>query len=381
MSAANENCVTEARTLVWKQMVPHLFRGNVEFVVIGELEHLALGERSIASWLPVWPKVIQEQGDNLFDCDTEWSFYFDEVRAFKSSVETLLSGREDILETIQGLLLGAQGILATIHPLARNVAGRAIGFRLALNAARFSTGLAQPLSPETRVYWLTPPTEISNGEAVCRILQARYGIMATLAEPDWLQIYVLPDQAKALERVSEIKADIYAQQIRLADALNDAAKAGRFRKLLYASGTDLKESVEEALIILGARIKQDTQGKREPFFSVEKIGRCFYHVVARRLTLRQEEVQDFADKRGNPKGERLIPSLLFVNDHYDQSPENRPIAFTDTAIRTAMAEGICLLTTTQLYMALEEFQKNSNYKTFFWEAVTRTPGVCALPKE
>lgn len=368
--------------LCWERIAPMQFREGAEVIVIGNPLWFADPAQSqkLLDLFPIFPRISTETGQLLEEIDEAFAFHFDRVHEWHFAATNRFVVSRNIVQKAMQITGRANSLITELIPLARDLEDKALGFHLKYHAAYTEDGIVEPLLPQANIYWLPPAEESFRGEDVSLLLKERYEIAIRLGEPEWVTQYILPRQREEEARAEQLRQDWDA-------AVVSAKQEGRFRKLLYASGQDLEEIVLECLKAMGADVAPTLH---KSLFSVQfpalashglDISQRWCGIVASRSALRQEEVQKFIEECRSflPAWRREAGLVLLGNPQYDVPLIERTALWTEAAIRTAETEGVCLLTTPQLFQVLYTWQRNPRYAEQFWPNMTETSGVCDLP--
>lgn len=164
----------------------------------------------------------------------------------------------------------------------------------------------------------------------------------TSKKPDWLNKYEYKEKREALTKLKTI--DI-------------------LEKLLYGSDRDLCKAVAEAFRILGFDVKMSDKGT-EPDIYI-RYGRFTGIVEVKGLNVHadRDDMRALLDYYDAKVDKNCGLKGIFVVNHYRRiEPNKREKPYTDGAMELAQRKGFCLLTTTDLYFAMERVLNDVNLR-------------------
>ncbi len=144
----------------------------------------------------------------------------------------------------------------------------------------------------------------------------------------------------------------------LLDEKNKLRKIIFFEKLLYQSGSNLKEIVESAFAEMGLEIKKNKKENDKNFeirLSDNTIGIVEVKATSRKISLNDlnELLKNYIVKKEIEK--KKVKGIFVGNYEKDTPPDKRSgKPFTKNVIKLAMDYNFCLLTTTELFYTLAE---------------------------
>ncbi|MBE9180867.1 hypothetical protein IQ268_20105 [Oculatella sp. LEGE 06141] len=390
------------RLPTWQQLTRLLFSPNSEIICIG----FPAGEtsnslyQSITWWLPVTPHFMAASGEVIRDIDTEFDYYFEYVRRWFFYATPKFKAH----------FLGLANYMRVVHPrvnhlrvgmgtIARNRFHQPIAFKLLFRAGYAYPGHAftvpsnlpaksaasvEPLLNSGLVIWLPSPTEISADDAIQLILHKRYRLELAPAPPSWIATYPLPEQEAIARKIAKHQQAIQQLRAELEQAQQQLDATSGHQRLLYEQNQDrLTLAVCEGLQELGARIHYFRLAEQVVIRLTAPTGKDAVLDVRSRIgalllkDIRQldQAVRDMLLQQ-NWRGK----GILIVNANCRQSPQFRDEPFPPNCRRAAQELGYCLMTTTQLFQAIADYQLNELNITEFWQLVFNTDGVCLLPE-
>ena len=167
-------------------------------------------------------------------------------------------------------------------------------------------------------------------------------------------------------------------------AVQKVEQERQFAALLYEQGQDaLEPVVREALRRLGARVDEAKVAGREDGRLIVLPGRKgMLEIKGRTGTLRLADVRQLdqwvrdakVDEKWDSKG------ILVANMLRGLKPQLRKDTYPRNCIEAAEKSGLCLLSTYQVFRALELFQESRLDTVAFWDRVFSASGVCDLSR-
>lgn len=365
-----------------------------EMLLIGEPYHIEnidgnSGRTYIIDFkylFPVFPSLTEAQGEEIRDIDKEYSYYFSQVKRWNGKLK--YKGTKLFVDLVNPTtkrvpfqkMFGCHPIndvKLIISPIAKSVSKHPIAFSFSFfrsNVHKYVTA---------KIVCLPITTEIPVIEGIKLLLQYRYGLKLESELPEWVDSFKLPEQMEIESKISglenkksEIDNEINSLSIRLKESK-------KFQKLLYESGKSLEDTVYDALELIGATVDrkenfQDDGLITDPFdrkYTLEIKGRG--KKSAARGDIRQlVDWMDAAKVEKDWKGK----GLLIVNAYRELPLQERKVPFPDDCVKKAEFEEICLLTTTQLFRALQAFQEGKLERKDLWGAIFNANGICDLPE-
>ena len=176
----------------WQQFARLLFSEGSEVIAVGS-PSLNIGNdssyRSVIWWLPRFPKISFEHGEEIREVAPQFSYYFQHVRRWSFHTAP---GVIDLLEEPARYLVPvspeANYVGFAIRSLAQTRFQMSVAFELRFRALQVeSQEEFTKIAESGPVIWLPPPTEISAAGAVNLILRERYGVIFEQVAPEWVQ--------------------------------------------------------------------------------------------------------------------------------------------------------------------------------------------------
>ena len=349
----------------------------------------------VVSWLPGFPPVIKESTklvnsvspgpfESYLELVKSAPVYLSENQRWEWIDETQL---ERYLVKVHGR---ANAITALDSKcIAKNRQGHpiAISFRYEVlhddydRRSRSSTQRA-PLTTSCEVVWLPAPTAVSGQEGVQRILNDVFGhSQEGEAPPDWVENFILPNEAKLNSTLTEIHAQIADIQAQAAEIARQKVLAGSYKRMLYATGkVELEPIVRQALRDLGAEVTEsgkDAGGNELEDSRLTYNGRdALVEFKGLGKGCKLDDIRQLMDwlNRAEDKGVRA-KGIAVINGFRKQPPDQRNKVFENQVVTRAQQLEICLITTYDLYKAIVSQQRGQFDAEKFWAKVFATNGI------
>jgi hypothetical protein len=379
--------------------IPHLFSEDSELIIIGNPGLRIGGDPYLYTpwWLPFYPELEHQSGVEIRDIENEFEYYIQQVRQWNffatGNVTQYKGGRYDSM-VIDYLKFDPERsqFSIEIEPYAQTRFQRpaAFEFRLIVKSITLTrNGLMSPPEPEEQtgisgsIIWLPAPTEISDYEAVNLILSKRYEINLEQSVPSWLDQFNLPNLNPIRETIEELKREIAILQEQIASAQGELLHQSRFLKLLYEQGEQLESVVLDALQELGANVIPPSDPKKEDGRLIDPFDRKgILEVKGRTKSISLSDVRQIdqwtrdALAIENWEGQGMLIANTYCGDPIGE----RGDPFPSNCIEAAQRVGVCLMTSAQLFRALQAYQDGDLVLEAFWGKLFNTSGVCDLPE-
>ena len=377
----------------------HLFGGRGEILIVGNpkvdiIEKLKPGVQgtrffSLYRWLPLLPKISSAEGETIEIVDDSFLSYFQHVKNWCFYTENKY-WEQNRYRDYTFLHPQAQALTATQNDIAQTRFGHAIAFSMTyslhekVRSLGGRTALGSRILNSTKLSWLPTPTQISSTEGINILLQERFDVELSNALPPWISNYKLPEQIPLEEEISAHKKTIAQLQKRISTLSTNLSQAIRLRGILYEQGEySLEPLVRDALKELGADVQEPSRKGHEDGRLTDPFGRNFMiEIKGRSGTLRLSDVREANQWVQDALIEEEYESkgLLIANLKLTEPPSERKQVFPSNCVGRAERVGICLLTTTQIFAALQSYQNGNLNLKEFWDTLYQTNGVCALPE-
>jgi hypothetical protein len=327
---------------------------------------------------PFFPDFIEAQGEEIRDVVKEYSYYFSKVKCWNrqlkyKTIREIRKSGQSINRWAGENMFGSDEFAFQFQSIANTVSKHPI-------AVVFNYQSHDQLT--TKVVCLPKTTEIPAIEGIKLILKHRYDFKFESELPEWVECFKLPEQMEIEDKISdldnkkfEIDKEINSLSIRLKENK-------KFQKLLYESGNSLEDTVYDALELIGATVDRTEKYQDDGLFT-DPFDRKYTLEIkgivksAARSHIRQlEDWKEKAEVDNGWKGK----GLLIVNAFRELPLQERRVPFPVDCVEKAEFEKICLLTTTQLFKALQTFQEGKLDRKEFWDAIYNSNGICDLPE-
>lgn len=370
------------------------FRKDSEIIAIGrpdiEFSRSKSGAFQYTSfWMPrYFPDVETRQAGQDFNVtSSDFSSYLANVRGWtyywKSKIDPRSRGMYhpppsiDLFGTFDW---GKFRIQPALEPIAQTSFGAPIAFRMQYHFLHPETGELQASSGS--MIFLPPTTEISIVDAIAHLLRDRYRIGVEKGPPQWVNGYSLPRMTAAEARIKEIERQVMALEIQRQSELVLHSEESRFLALLYEQGEEILEPlVRDALRALGADVIDPERRGREDGRLRDPFGRkAVLEIKGRENQLPLKDVRQLQDWVSNLRSEGWSKGLLIANVFRNKHPAERSDIYGRNALESAVRDNITLMTTTQLFRALQCYQAGTLELQAFWDMLMCSAGSCMLPE-
>ncbi len=199
----------------------------------------------------------------------------------------------------------------------------------------------------------------------------------------WTEAFLLPGMAELAEKAKRLGGELARLRSEHAGVAGDLAAFQRLRDVLLAGqGTPLVEAVGRVLgeLLAGLNL-QVTRADRTDGLAVRQGGKVVAAVTVRG-PLGQARGADLRRLHGllealAPPAGKPPKGILIANAERRKDPRERAVApFAPEAAQAAQAQGICLLTSVQLFNILCEFRRGKLKDARpLWDDLRATAGV------
>jgi hypothetical protein len=343
-------------------------------------------------WMPAQPRFTFENGEAIKEVDDGYKEYFSNIKSWSY----YLDGFEEIPPLFYSNYLqavpGANYIQIAYKSLAQTRFGRAIAFYCRFKALKVTDQLPlyershvtrQELNESGNVIWLPQPTEISTYEAIDLLLRQRYGLLFETQAPEWVAGFELPAEKPYIEAIQDKRSQINQLTAEIGSIEKSLGCVSRYRKLLYEQGQDaLEPVVRDALRELGAEV-QDPQTKgREDGRLIDPQGRqAILEIKGRAGTLRAQDLRELDNwvRDAIAYDDWAGKGILVANLQCDLAPKERKNTIPANCVQLSRNYNISILSTTQIFHALAEYQGGKLNLNEFWNQILTANGPCILP--
>lgn len=361
-----------------------LFSERSEVVLLGSPKaRLRYDNRhiKIRNYLPYQFGYTEEKGGQIDIIDDEFSFYFDKV----SQYDYYFTGKWDVHKNANKIL-GRIFTKVNSHDttiesrLAETRFHKAIGLAVSFSVSR--SGSRRVPATSGPAIWLPSTDRISSTEAVELLLRERYGLRLKATPPDWLEEFVLPHEIPLCEKIEEVQKEIAELRDGLEDRRRELEVETRVKGILYERGQALEPLVRDALSSLGAEVTPaEEPGREDGRFTDPQGQQGMLEIKSSSSAIGIRDVRQLdqwvrdaiAEEDWDGKG------VLVASGWVDVQPEERAEQFASNAIRTAERFGLALVSTDQVFSALQRDQEGDLDRERFWDAIMTTDGRVSLP--
>ncbi len=190
---------------------------------------------------------------------------------------------------------------------------------------------------------------------------------AGVPEPLWLLDYTFLDESELQSNLERMQSTISAYR--------------RWKRLLYATGNQLANSSKQAMMTLGLDVHEPkSAGDHDLEMILTSNDIAIIEITGSTGTVDVEKVRQLLDcmlKMEQEQPDLTVKGLLIANWEREKPPKSRGKAYTAKAIERAQANGICLITTVQLYELLQKFYRKEFSPDLFVDQLRATGGLFA----
>lgn len=190
--------------------------------------------------------------------------------------------------------------------------------------------------------------------------------------PEWADQYSTVVEAEARVALEDMQAQLAAAERNVSTAVGALAAAEMFKPLLYATGDELEAAVKGAFELLGGK-SLDVPANEEDLLMDFDGWQGVFEVKGVVKSASQEnarQLEQWATKHENAK------PILVVNAFRETSPVSRPKeSFPAQMVPYSSGREHALMTTVQLYVALDQIQSGVLSASEFLSGLNMTVGV------
>lgn len=234
--------------------------------------------------------------------------------------------------------------------------------------------------------WLPAPN--SEDPSVWSDLLADLGIVTETPPPTWMSYFETPREAASRQRVQECERQLEKAKTQADLAIQEHSEEARFGRLLYADGTELEDIVREVIVILGAKLDEPSDGKREDAFATLPNGtRAAMEFKGKQANVKLDDLRQLLQwyfelmKKDEEWGVVATDykKIFITNAYKNRAPAEREAPYVgDACERFIRDQAICILTTKQLYDQVCKLQADAFDALKFWTIVVASVGVPEL---
>lgn len=299
----------------------------------------------LLSWLPFDIKTVEESGQSVDQNSVpgRWQWYFDEdfdwpMYLSRASLKDNALPSQDLLNSIQQHTIAQTTFEEDIAAMLTIFTG----MDLAANLGNNEIERTYPGS----TYLLPPKPDYSFSRAAAEMLSHLHGFdIEQKSVPDWVETKRLPRQQEIINESHELKKEF--------------ERLDRFKKLLYADGSELEEAVLDAFEELGFETRPEVSGKRDGAVLFDDTALVLEtHGTENFIGVgKVDQLDRWVRDAEDDFGEREVEGLLVANAHRKQEPENRGQAIVGDPKDDLKDYDYKLLTTPQLYRFIQKNQQ------------------------
>jgi hypothetical protein len=349
-----------------------------------EIQMMRRGEQNMSNvtttwWMPFDLAVVREGGQTIENVEDEWGFWFERLDRYEWYFSGKAMPAPKRMETFEAVSGANVGLITA--PVASTRFGSPLALSLSLGAYRDHFGEASGSSGQ--IWWLPPLPKMSGRDSIELLLRERFGVRMEARPPEWAHEFMLPRHEAALSEMEDLQTDLANAVARLEAGRARVSHEGRFTKLLYEQGEDVLEPlVWDALRELGATVEEPTRAGVEDGRFTDPQGRPgMLEIKGRSGVLPLNDLRQLdgwirtalAEEEWSGKG------LLVGNLKLDAYPMARDDVVAPNALTFSRNADICILTTAQLFRALDDLQRDDLDLVGFWDSIFESSGLSALP--
>lgn len=347
-------------------------KGTVYY--IGNPELLLNYSSFIDFWLPFKPEFLFDGGEVINKIHPDYESYFKNIDVWRfclSHESWEKRGDIDKYLSSSGIYDSKSIRVGTISVLAKTKEGLPVAF-----GVYFIT--AQNIS--SSIYWLPSFTKESNHSEIDILMKDILGIGIETPPPDWMKNYRLPKELSVISELNKINQKISTLIDKRRKTEEELAYESRFASILFEKGDEILEpKVRELLIYLGAKVEESkVKGEDDgKLFYSDKV--AVIEIKGHKTGLRRRDVLQLGGYVAKHSQEDLIKykGLLFANlfSEIDPKLRHKEELYPLNTLEAAEFSKIALITTGQLYKALEQKQHGEFDEKAFWDNIFKTVGA------
>jgi hypothetical protein len=348
-------------------------------------------------WLPFYLSVEDNRGRAYEVLDTEWRQYFTALSEYRWIASADLSARfPEPAQYLAPVTTQANDVVIRLDALAQTRFEKAIGMKVKVRAIHSyrhnpagspvasSDGIAEAhdiVAESSPVFWLPTPDQIEPAEAIDLILSERYGVAENMREPDWISGFALLAEATIAAEIAELEGRRSTLEAEIDGARSRAAEAAEPKLLLYEKGKKVLEPiVRSSLRELAAEVDDPQDEGIEDGLLRRSPSAAVLEIKGRKSQINQDDVRQVVQWASDARmrdGVAYKP-IIVGNPHCEQEPAQRGDPMTAKAREYAINSDVALLTTVQVFEALNQSQRGEFDEEAFWSAVFTAQGPVDL---
>jgi hypothetical protein len=199
--------------------------------------------------------------------------------------------------------------------------------------------------------------------------------------PEWLSQYILAGEKEINSKIEEFEEEIKSLGKKKEEKENERSEIIDFKKLLYEKGRCLEEITIKSFKCLGfnAEGRKEDDLEHDIVFSSDE-GRGVAEIEGKDYDAihidKLDQLSRVVDEDFEITGD--YPAGIMIGNHYRfTEPDKREQPFTEKVHKAAFRKNFGLLTTLEIYQAIEYILKNPNdeeFKKQCREAIFKTTG-------
>jgi len=360
-----------------------IFSSNCELIFIGDPGTPICSQYNykVIRNIPIFPAFESIEGDNLELIEIDYDFYFKALKSWSYNLSPKINynGSKTVIEGVRSAAeSNVNKVTAHVEPIAVTSYNVPIAFRMKLRVRDTSNDTM--LSGD--YVWLPPLGKINSPDSVESLLRSRFNAIPCHNPPVWIHDYKLPRQLKIEEEIAKISSELNKQTDHLNAKNAEHHDESSYQQLLYTQHEDLLEPiVRKVLESLGAMVEMPKRKGHEDGRILDVNGyNGMLEIKGKTGTLGLRDVRQVDQWTRDALAEEDFESkgILIANTECNISVSERGDPFPDNCKKLAERFHISLLTTSQLFHALNQFQEGTLDQEEFWNKIFSSDGVVPL---
>jgi hypothetical protein len=325
-------------------------------------------------WSPIPIENELENGRSIFVKVTRFKRYFDQgVSQWRSRPKLTKNGQD--YKDGSSVRFKVEPLAASRSDIPVATSTWAEGYRASPLPMFGSPTLESTSGP---VISLPEPDKIRISEAIKILLQDVLLISSVTLPPVWTDQFPLQGEDGLRSELKRLSEENAGTELKIRDAESRLQSLVALKKLLYADGTELEQSVWTALEHLGAKVgASDEPGFEDRWFEDPSTGaKAVLEVKGHIGAMKKDDVRQAEEWVGRwyeKKGE-VVKGVLFGNPDRQLAPKDRPAPWPSQLVEFATAKGLALVTTTQLFDAIVRTEKGEITSRSFIDSLFSAAG-------
>lgn len=324
-------------------------------------------------WSPIYLNFVKEKGESFekepkggyFDFIKGWTHFLD-----KWDTELYRLQKGDYV------VLNFDNLLTNLAKKRLSFSVRFMEFNLDMYGRRTGEILSNP------IVFLPPPTKISVEEAIDYLLRQQRGIRESerIELPEWSKKILVAGEEEIIRTIKEKEALKNQYEKELKTHSSKLLEITQYKALLTEEGERLENIVEKGFEILNVEVKPGPKVKEDRIItdplSREQIP---MEITGSEKSIPERKLNQLIGRLTDERRpEKIECRGILVGNHYRTTPLNeylqgRKAAFEPDVVKKAKVFNICLLSTTELFKAINaKFQAKEVID--FVKAIFNNPG-------